>query len=46
VDGYVGVIEALALGNTDFRRVLFTGEHAQLVAMCLQTRPEAFPKGQ
>ena len=40
MDGYVGAIEALALSNTDFRRVLFTGEHAQLVLMCLQPGEE------
>jgi len=40
VDGYVGAIEALALSNTDFRRVLFTGEHVQLVLMCLQPGEE------
>ena len=36
MDGYVGAIEALALSNTYFRQVLFTGEHSQLVVMCLQ----------
>ncbi len=36
MDGYVGAIEALALSNTNFRQVLFTGEHSQLVLMCLQ----------
>ena len=33
--GYVGPIESQTLKNTDFRRVLFTGQHAQLVVMCL-----------
>ena len=33
--GYVGPIEKLTLENTYFRRVLFTGPHAQLVVMCL-----------
>ena len=34
--GFVGPIESQTLKNTDFRRVLFTGAHAQLVVMCLQ----------
>ena len=34
--GYVGPIESQTLKNTYFRRVLFTGKHAQLVVMCLQ----------
>jgi mannose-6-phosphate isomerase-like protein (cupin superfamily) len=33
---YVGSIEKQTLENTYFRRVLFTGRHAQLVVMCLQ----------
>jgi len=32
---YVGAIEKLTLGNTNFRQVLFTAQHAQLVLMCL-----------
>src|SRR5271157_4047556 len=32
---YVGNIEKQTLENTYFRRVLFTGKHAQLVVMCL-----------
>lgn len=40
MNGYVGAIEDLALRNTDFRRVLFTGEHAQLVVMCLEPGEE------
>lgn len=32
---YVGNIEKQTLENTCFRRVLFTGKHAQLVVMCL-----------
>jgi mannose-6-phosphate isomerase-like protein (cupin superfamily) len=32
---YVGPIEKLTLDNTYFRKVLFTGKHAQLVVMCL-----------
>ena len=38
--GYVGPIESQTLKNTDFRRVLFTGKHAQLVLMCLQPGEE------
>ena len=38
--GYVGPIESQTLENTYFRRVLFTGEHAQLVVMCLQPGEE------
>lgn len=33
--GYVGDIEEITLQNEDFRRVLHTGTHAQLVAMSL-----------
>jgi mannose-6-phosphate isomerase-like protein (cupin superfamily) len=33
--GYVGAIETETLRNTDFRRVLFTAKHSQLVLMCL-----------
>ena len=33
--GYVGPIESQTLKNTYFRQVLFTGKHAQLVAMSL-----------
>jgi len=38
--GYVGAIETETLRNTDFRQVLFTGKHAQLVLMCLQPGEE------
>lgn len=34
--GYVGPIEALTEGNRDFRRVLFTAGHMQLVLMALK----------
>ena len=34
--GYVGSIEKATIHNSDFRRVLFTGKHSQLVVMCLQ----------
>ena len=36
MNGWMGAVEALALSNTYFRQVLFTGEHSQLVVMCLQ----------
>ena len=32
---YVGPIEKQTLDNTNFRQVLFTGKHTQLVVMCL-----------
>lgn len=35
MQGFVGDIEKLTLGNTAYRRVLFTGEHSQLVVMKL-----------
>jgi mannose-6-phosphate isomerase-like protein (cupin superfamily) len=34
--GYVGNIEKETLKNNYFRKVLYTGKHAQLVVMCLQ----------
>lgn len=33
--GYKGKIEELTLENNSFRKVLYTGEHSQLVLMCL-----------
>lgn len=33
--GYVTNIEQASLENDDFRRVLYTGKHSQLVLMCL-----------
>lgn len=38
--GYNDDIEALTTGNSDFRRVLYTGEHLQLVLMTLQPGEE------
>jgi mannose-6-phosphate isomerase-like protein (cupin superfamily) len=38
--GYVGPIEKATLDNGYFRQVLFTGEHMQLVVMCLQPGEE------
>ena len=40
MQGYVGPIEALTEGNRDFRRVLFTGGHMQLVLMALKPGEE------
>ena len=37
---YIGHIEKQTLENTYFRRVLFTGKHAQLVVMCLEPGEE------
>ncbi len=34
--GYAGPIEQETEQNTNFRKVLFTGKHLQLVVMCLQ----------
>ena len=34
--GWVADVEQATLDNTNFRQVLFTGEHSQLVVMCLQ----------
>lgn len=38
--GYVGSIETETLQNNYFRQVLFTGNHSQLVVMCLQPGEE------
>lgn len=38
--GYISNIEQLTSGNTYFRKVLYTGKHAQLVLMCLQAHEE------
>lgn len=40
MQGYVGPIEALSGGNRDFRRVLCTGSHLQLVLMALKPGEE------
>ena len=37
---YVGAIEKQTLLNTNFRQVLFTAQHSQLVVMCLQPTEE------
>src|SRR5579859_3553874 len=38
--GFVGDIESLTEDNTDYRRVVYTGRHLQLVLMCLQPGEE------
>jgi mannose-6-phosphate isomerase-like protein (cupin superfamily) len=38
--GFIDDIEALTLGNADFRRVLYTGHNLQLVLMTLQPGEE------
>jgi mannose-6-phosphate isomerase-like protein (cupin superfamily) len=38
--GFVQDIERLAVGNTDFRRVLYTAHHCQLVLMALEPGEE------
>jgi len=40
VKGFVDDIEKLTEGNTDFRRVLYTGKNLQLVLMTLQPGEE------
>lgn len=38
--GYIVHIEQETLTNTDYRRVLYTGAHSQLVVMCIQPGDE------
>lgn len=38
--GFTQNIEEATLQNSDFRRVLYTGRHSQLVLMCLQPGEE------
>ena len=38
--GFIGDIESLTTENTDYRRVLYTGRHLQLVLMTLQPGEE------
>ena len=40
MNGYHGDIEKQTLGNSEFRRVLYTGENLQLVLMTLQPGEE------
>ena len=38
--GFVKDIEGLAVGNEDFRRVLYTAKHSQVVVMALKPKEE------
>jgi len=38
--GFNDNIEELTLENTNFRKVLYTGKHSQLVLMCLKPKEE------
>jgi mannose-6-phosphate isomerase-like protein (cupin superfamily) len=38
--GFVGDIEGITSGNKDFRRVLYTGKHVQLVVMSIRQKDE------
>jgi mannose-6-phosphate isomerase-like protein (cupin superfamily) len=38
--GFHGNIEKLTLENKNFRKVLYTGKHSQLVLMCLKPKEE------
>jgi mannose-6-phosphate isomerase-like protein (cupin superfamily) len=38
--GYYGKIEDLTQDNTNFRKVLYTGQNSQLVLMCLKPNEE------
>ena len=40
MNGYVQDIESIAIGNTDFRRVLYTARSCQLVVMSLEPRQD------
>jgi len=40
VKGFVQDIEGVAVANDEFRRVLYTAKHSQLVVMALQPREE------
>jgi len=40
MSGFVDNIEDLTLNNSNFRSVIFTGKHTQLVLMCLQPGEE------
>jgi len=40
MNGFIGDIEDQTETNRDFRRVLFTGQHMQLVVMSLQSGEE------
>ncbi len=38
--GYIANLEEITISNTDFRRVLYTGKHSQLVLMSLKVGEE------
>ncbi|MFA5991175.1 MAG: cupin domain-containing protein [Candidatus Doudnabacteria bacterium] len=38
--GYIANLEEITISNTDFRRVLYTGKHSQLVLMSLRAGEE------
>lgn len=40
MEGFFGNIEKLTLENSNFRKVLFTGQHSQLVLMSLKPKEE------
>ncbi len=40
MQGFIDNIETLTTGNTDFRRVIYTGKHLQLVLMALKPGEE------
>ena len=44
--GFVQDIEGLAVKNNEFRRVLYTAEHCQLVVMALKPKEEIGDAGQ
>ena len=40
MNGYIANLEEITLNNTDFRRVLYTAKHSQLVLMALKPGEE------
>ena len=40
IAGFVGNLQDMAMTNDDFRRVVFTAPHSQLVLMCLRPHEE------
>ena len=42
--GFIADIEDLTEGNTDFRRVLYTGKNMQLVLMTIKPGEESGPR--
>jgi hypothetical protein len=43
--GFVQDIEGLAVKNSEFRRVLYTAQHCQLVVMALKPALSTYPTG-